>query len=667
MHSISGLRKALRLFRAASHANDEEKTGEDDTTAQLRFSSSKLFSDVIQFSVTQLPAVFAHHLSPTAGSSNRSLSSHPKFKTVGPLLKTYLAAYIHLLATQHDSKMTRLLLHTCLNTLVPLFEAFPKLILRLFKHLITLWSTADRSTRIDAFLCIRELCVQHGGRQGVLEEAMRAMYLTYVSYARFTSGNNVGVLEFMANCIVELFGLDGPLAYQHAFVYIRQLAIHLRNATQGGKATGGGKKAGAAGEKGEKRKGKKAGVDELSYKAVYNWQFINSLRVWTKVLASPLAAQPAASTSAATVPSTPATLRPLLYPFVQVCLGVLTLLPSSRYHPLRLVVINFLITLSTACHLYIPLVPSILSLFSSPELTRKPTSTSAKSPDIRFLLKVSKSTSLTRGYQEQVTSAALRSLVHFYALHSYSLAYPEVMLVATRYLRRWVKQSKIGRLKKEINAVVTQLEWNGDWVKERREKLDYTPKDCVDGKVDAMYGVRGSGGGVGRDGKEEVSPLERYVKMGKVEEDGEGGAVDWEGKERQGRRGTGDEEEDERDDEEVEGDEDDEEEDGDVEYDDDDDMDVDGEDVDGEEDEDDEAETKRKPGNKKQKATTGSSKQASSNAATAKKASRSTESGQTVKAAEPQKGKRSQVWASADTAEDEDDTVTPFVLSDDDD
>ncbi len=674
VHSISGLRKALRLFRAACHANDEEKAGEDDATAQLRFSSSTLFSDVIQFSVTQLPAVFLHHLAPTpstsSSSAHRSLASHPKFKTVGPLLKTYLAASIHLLSTQHDVKMTRLLLHSCLHTLVPLFEPFTKLVLRLLKHLITLWSTADRSTRIDAFLCLRQLCVQHGGRHGVLEEAMRAMYLTYVSYARFTSGNNMGVLEFMCNCIVELYGLDGPLAYQHAFVYVRQLAIHLRNATQGGKATASGaKKGGGDGDRSEKRKSKKGAAEDVSYKAVYNWQFINCLRCWAKVLASPLAAQPAASTSAATVPSTPATLRPLLYPFVQVCLGVLTLLPSSRYHPLRLTVINFLLTLSTACHLYIPLVPSILSLFSSPELTRKPSSTSAKSPDIRYLLKVSKTTALTRGYQEQVTSAALRALVHFYALHSYSLAYPELVLVATRYLRRWVKQSKIGRLKKEINAVVTQLEWNAEWVKERRERVDTTPKDCVDGKVDAMYALKHAPTAVA--GKEQLSPLERYVKLGK-EEVGEAGAVDWEGKERKGRKGTGDEEEDDREDEEgedgAEDGEEEDEEDGDVEYDDeDDDVDMNGADVDddAEEDEEDDGPV-RQSANKKQKAA--ASKPANGQAAKGKKAGKPGTSAQVAKADKPQRGRKSKAMDCADMDDtDEGDLVTELVLSDDDD
>ena len=162
-------------------------------------------------------------------------------------------------------------------------------------------------------------------------------------------------------------------------MYIRQLAISLRNAIQ--KATpeasrqvqlerekGGGRreKGGGRREKGEEGEGrggrrerrekgeegegrggregrrerreKREGRRERrerpisasftsdgvrSFTQVYNWQYVNCLRLWAQVLCAH-----------AREPSAP--LRQLVYPLVQVTQGAARLLPSIRFAPLRL-------------------------------------------------------------------------------------------------------------------------------------------------------------------------------------------------------------------------------------------------------------------------------------------------------------------------------------------
>jgi len=56
------------------------------------------------------------------------------------------------------------------------------------------------------------------------------MYVKYVQNTKFVSPNTLPGINFMKCSLVEIYLLDHDISYNHAFLYIRQLAINLRNA-----------------------------------------------------------------------------------------------------------------------------------------------------------------------------------------------------------------------------------------------------------------------------------------------------------------------------------------------------------------------------------------------------------------------------------------------------
>lgn len=59
---------------------------------------------------------------------------------------------------------------------------------------------------------------------------LQRLYLAFVRNSKLTTVQTLPAIHFMQSSLVELCRMDPPTAYYHAFIYIRQLAVHLRSA-----------------------------------------------------------------------------------------------------------------------------------------------------------------------------------------------------------------------------------------------------------------------------------------------------------------------------------------------------------------------------------------------------------------------------------------------------
>ena len=64
---------------------------------------------------------------------------------------------------------------------------------------------------------------------GVTVNVLQNTYLTLVRACKSTNAHTLPAINLMKNSASELYTIDHNIAYQHAFGYVRQLAILLRN------------------------------------------------------------------------------------------------------------------------------------------------------------------------------------------------------------------------------------------------------------------------------------------------------------------------------------------------------------------------------------------------------------------------------------------------------
>ena len=198
-----------------------------------------------------------------------------------------------------------------------------------------MWSSADDTVRIATIRAIHRLAsapdesildlvlkvrarIQTQRRLTNPHNILKNTYQTLLKSSKNTTAHSLPSITFMKNSASEIFCLNHQAAYQHAFRFIRQLAIHLRNSM--------------------KLKTKVCQFEYLrpfskrfalfvqeSYKQVHNWQYVHAIDFWSLVLARSCEVQ------GSTDDVKNGDMKPLIYPLVQIATGAIKCVTCHPY------------------------------------------------------------------------------------------------------------------------------------------------------------------------------------------------------------------------------------------------------------------------------------------------------------------------------------------------
>jgi len=355
------------------------------------------------------------------------------------MTKSYISLCLELLGKMGEAQMAIALLAQ-LRALLPYYRVFPLLRKRVLRALLDVWGESPSTdARLAAFGVIATIA---GSFPPPALELCLKCYLTFARSCKLSSRKALPHVVLMTNCIVELYGRDDALAYQHAFVYLRQLAIHVRSALNARKA-----------------------ASRKAHDGVYNWQVLNCMRAWSAVIC-------------AHGRSEGSQLRLLAFPLVQTTIALARLLPATRYVPLRFHCIRLLNEVGRSLELHIPVTADLFEVLDKAELGKKPSAMAAGKPvDWACALKVAKGVVGSRAFQDGMLARMLLHLTEWLAINSTTISFPEMAVPVLAELQRAARSPKVSRFHRQVKHLSATLRANSTLVLDARARVNFAPKD----------------------------------------------------------------------------------------------------------------------------------------------------------------------------------------------
>ena len=293
-----------RLTNPDKEMNLEE--GEENVLNQ-----NKVINNIIKYFIKELPDILQLKMNSKNEEKNKSNNS---------LIKKYVSILVRYIKTC-EQEMQNFIFYNIekISPLIFQFNNFTEIILKLS---IKSWSsTKEDELRQIILSFIKSLVTK---KPKFFEYSIKIFYINYLNIAKEMNLNTFNHIKSLQDDIISILNYDLEKAYTTIFTFIRKLCIQLR-ATIVDKTTN-------------------------SIKSIYNWQFVNSLILWARVIMKYI--------------SDP-NIYLLIYPLIQTIIGVIRLNSNELYYLLRIRLVILLNGISAKSNIFIPTPMYILPILSS--------------------------------------------------------------------------------------------------------------------------------------------------------------------------------------------------------------------------------------------------------------------------------------------------------------